>query len=58
MNDGRRTIIYLLDGRKLEIIIQRRLFTNELLNIIASHVSLKEPDKKYFALAYIDKLLF
>ncbi|VDD95230.1 unnamed protein product [Enterobius vermicularis] len=58
MNEGRRTIIHLLDGQKLEIVVQPRLFVEELLNIAASHVSLKDPDKQYFGIAYVDELFF
>ncbi|MCP9265331.1 hypothetical protein DINM_020602 [Dirofilaria immitis] len=36
--------------------IQPRLAVHELLNIIASHVALKDDDKQYFGLAYIDHL--
>ncbi|VIO87986.1 Uncharacterized protein BM_BM3169 [Brugia malayi] len=56
MHDGKRSIIYLLDGQQLELTIQPRLFVHELLNIIASHVALKDADKKYFGLAYVDHL--
>ncbi|VDN03457.1 unnamed protein product [Thelazia callipaeda] len=56
MHDGKRTIIHLLDGQLLELTIQPRLLVYELLNIIASHVALKEADKQYFALAYVDHL--
>uniref|UniRef100_A0A0N5B0X4 FERM domain-containing protein n=1 Tax=Syphacia muris TaxID=451379 RepID=A0A0N5B0X4_9BILA len=54
MNEGRRTIIHLLGGQKLEIVVQPRLSVDELLNIAASHVSLKDPDKQYFGIAYVD----
>uniref|UniRef100_A0A1I8EZ55 FERM domain-containing protein n=1 Tax=Wuchereria bancrofti TaxID=6293 RepID=A0A1I8EZ55_WUCBA len=56
MHDGKRSIIHLLDGQQLELTIQPRLFVHELLNIIASHVALKDADKKYFGLAYVDHL--
>ncbi|KAK0398365.1 hypothetical protein QR680_002561 [Steinernema hermaphroditum] len=54
MNEGRRSKIYLLDGQTLDILIQPRLLVSELLNIIASHVNLKKPDKQYFGVAYVD----
>ncbi|TMS37944.1 hypothetical protein L596_004775 [Steinernema carpocapsae] len=54
MNEGRRSKIHLLDGQILDILVQPRLFVGELLNIIASHVNLKDPDKKYFGIAYVD----
>lgn len=56
MNEGRRAEILLLNGRKLDIVIQPRLHIDELLNIVASHCNLKCPDKQYFGLAFIDEL--
>ncbi|VDM91790.1 unnamed protein product [Litomosoides sigmodontis] len=56
MHDGKRSIIHLLDGQQLELTIQPRLVVHELLNIIASHVALKDGDKQYFGLAYVDHL--
>lgn len=56
MHDGKRSIIHLLDGQQLELTIQPRLVVHELLNIIASHVALKDADKQYFGLAYVDHL--
>ncbi|EFO20039.2 GRP1 binding protein [Loa loa] len=56
MHDGKRSVIHLLDGQQLELIIQPRLVVHELLNIIASHVALKDADKQYFGLAYVDHL--
>ncbi|KAL3983283.1 hypothetical protein ACH3XW_50560 [Acanthocheilonema viteae] len=56
MHDGKRSIIHLLDGQQLELTIQPRLTVHELLNIIASHVALKDADKQYFGLAYVDHL--
>lgn len=55
MFEGRRSLIHLLDGQTLEIVLQPRLFVDELLNIVASHVSLKEPDGQYFGIAYVDE---
>lgn len=57
MHDAKRSIIHLLDGQQLELTIQPRLVVHELLNIIASHVALKDADKQYFGLAYVDHLL-
>ncbi|VDN40908.1 unnamed protein product [Gongylonema pulchrum] len=56
MHDGRRSVIHLLDGQKLELTIQPRLVVDELLSIIASHVALKDADKQYFGVAYVDDL--
>lgn len=55
MSEGRRAQIHLLDGRKLDIVVQPRLFVDELLNIVASHCDLKDPDKQYFGLVFIDE---
>ncbi len=55
MSEGRRTQVVLLDERRLDIVVQPRLQTLELLSIVASHCSLKEPDKAYFGLAYVDE---
>ncbi|VDM30045.1 unnamed protein product [Toxocara canis] len=55
MFEGRRSLIHLLDGQTLEILVQPRLFVDELLNIVASNVSLKEPDRHYFGIAYVDE---
>jgi hypothetical protein len=54
MSDGRRTQIVLLDERKFELIIQPRLSVADLLDMVASHCNLKDPDKQYFGLAYVD----
>jgi hypothetical protein len=56
MSEGRRAQINLLDGRKLDIIVQPRLYVEELFNIVASHCDLKDPDKQYFGLVFIDEL--
>ncbi|GAB6033499.1 FERM domain-containing protein 4A, variant 3 [Chamberlinius hualienensis] len=50
--EGRRSQVILLDERKLEILIQPKLFAGDLLAIVASHFNLKE--KEYFGLAYLD----
>ncbi len=55
MNEGRRTQVVLLDERRLDIIVQPRLQVDELLNIVASHCRLKDPDKQYFGLAFFDE---
>uniref|UniRef100_A0A1I7YKQ3 FERM domain-containing protein n=1 Tax=Steinernema glaseri TaxID=37863 RepID=A0A1I7YKQ3_9BILA len=54
MNEGKRSKIHLLDGQILDILVQPRLLVSELLNIIASHVNLKDPDIQYFGIAYVD----
>ena len=47
-NAGRNAIIILLDERRLEMVIQARLYAGELLDLIASHCQLKE--KEFFGL--------
>uniref|UniRef100_A0A5S6R1H8 FERM domain-containing protein n=1 Tax=Trichuris muris TaxID=70415 RepID=A0A5S6R1H8_TRIMR len=54
MCDGRRTQIVLLDDRRLDIAVQTRLSVTDLLNIVASHCCLKDPDRQYFGLAFYD----
>ena len=48
MNSGRNASIILLDERRLEMVIQPRLYAGELLDLIASHCQLKE--KEFFGL--------
>lgn len=43
----------LLDERRLEILIQPKLYAGELLDLVASHFNLKE--KEYFGLAFHDE---
>ncbi|XP_042901575.1 uncharacterized protein [Parasteatoda tepidariorum] len=52
MSEGRRSQVVLLDERRLDLIIQSRLYGGELLDIVASHFNLKEKD--YFGIAFID----
>lgn len=52
MSEGRRSQIVLLDERRLEIVIQPKLFAGELLDIVSSHFNIKE--KEYFGLAFVD----
>ncbi|KHJ40243.1 hypothetical protein D918_09686 [Trichuris suis] len=54
MCEGRRTQIVLLDDRRLDIAVQTRLSVADLLNIVASHCCLKDPDRQYFGLAFYD----
>lgn len=51
-NEIRRCHVYTLDEQKLDIPLQSRLLTTELLDIVASHFSLKE--KEYFGLYFYD----
>ncbi|KAM8913982.1 FERM domain-containing protein 4B isoform 2-T3 [Spinachia spinachia] len=52
MTEGRLCQIHLLDGRKLELLVQPKLLSRELLDLVASHFNLKE--KEYFGLSFID----
>ncbi|XP_045166561.2 FERM domain-containing protein 4A-like isoform X3 [Mercenaria mercenaria] len=52
MTEGRKCQILLPDERRLELLIQPKLLTWELLDIVASHFKLKE--KEYFGLAFQD----
>ncbi|CAH1265514.1 FRMD4B [Branchiostoma lanceolatum] len=53
MAEGRRCQVQLLDDRKLEFLIQPKLQSSDLLDLVASHFNLKE--KEYFGLAYNDE---
>ncbi|XP_078276220.1 FERM domain-containing protein 4B-like [Rhinoraja longicauda] len=52
MSEGRRCQVHLLDDRKLELLVQPKLLAKELLDLVASHFSLKE--KEYFGIAFTD----
>lgn len=51
-DSSRNASIVLLDERRLEMLIQPRLYAGELLDLVASHCLLKE--KEYFGLAVVD----
>jgi hypothetical protein len=53
--DTRSCQIVLIDGRKLDFLIQPKLSSADLLDLVASHFYLKE--KEYFGLAFIDSTL-
>ena len=50
--EGRATQIVLLDDRRLELVVQPRLYAGELLDLVASQCGLRE--KEYFGLAVVD----
>ncbi|XP_068598397.1 FERM domain-containing protein 4B [Brachionichthys hirsutus] len=52
MTEGRQCQVHLLDGRKLELLVQPKLLSRELLDLVASHFNLKE--KEYFGMRFID----
>ncbi|XP_029287249.1 FERM domain-containing protein 4B isoform X4 [Cottoperca gobio] len=52
MTEGRLCQVHLLDDRKLELLVQPKLLSRELLDLVSSHFTLKE--KEYFGLCFID----
>ncbi|XP_029456942.1 FERM domain-containing protein 4B [Rhinatrema bivittatum] len=52
MTEGRHCQVCLLDDRKLELLVQPKLLSRELLDLVASHFNLKE--KEYFGVTFID----
>ncbi|KAM6980800.1 FERM domain-containing protein 4B [Aplochiton taeniatus] len=52
MTEGRLCQVHLLDDRKLELLVQPKLLSRELLDLVSSHFNLKE--KEYFGIFYID----
>ncbi|XP_071984587.1 FERM domain-containing protein 4B isoform X2 [Engystomops pustulosus] len=52
MAEGRHCKVHLLDDRKLELLVQPKLLSRELLDLVASHFNLKE--KEYFGISFLD----
>ncbi|XP_059712779.1 FERM domain-containing protein 4B isoform X3 [Haemorhous mexicanus] len=52
MTEGRHCQVHLLDDRNLELLVQPKLLSRELLDLVASHFNLKE--KEYFGITFID----
>uniref|UniRef100_A0A1A8NEW7 FERM domain containing 4B n=1 Tax=Nothobranchius pienaari TaxID=704102 RepID=A0A1A8NEW7_9TELE len=52
MTEGRLFQVQLLDDRKLELLVQPKLLSYELLDLVSSHFNLKE--KEFFGLAFFD----
>ncbi|XP_061840927.1 FERM domain-containing protein 4B isoform X3 [Nerophis lumbriciformis] len=52
MTEGRLCQVQLLDDRKLELLVQPKLLSYELLDLVSSHFNLKE--KEFFGLAFFD----
>ncbi|XP_048878161.1 FERM domain-containing protein 4B isoform X2 [Brienomyrus brachyistius] len=50
MTEGRLCQVHLLDDRKLELMVQPKLLSRELLDLVSSHFNLKE--KEYFGITY------
>lgn len=53
MNEGRKSQIVLPDERRLDLLIQPKLYARELLDLVASHFKLKE--KEYFGINFTDE---
>ncbi|XP_053492024.1 FERM domain-containing protein 4B isoform X2 [Ictalurus furcatus] len=52
MSEGRQCQVLLLDDRQLELLVQPKLLSSDLLDMVSSHFSLKE--KEYFGISYTD----
>ncbi|XP_053083064.1 FERM domain-containing protein 4B isoform X3 [Pangasianodon hypophthalmus] len=52
MTEGRQCQVLLLDDRQLELLVQPKLLSRDLLDMVSSHFSLKE--KEYFGISYTD----
>ncbi|XP_043933836.1 FERM domain-containing protein 4B isoform X2 [Protopterus annectens] len=52
MTEGRHCQVHLLDNRTLELLVQPKLLSRELLDLVASHFNLKE--KEYFGITFTD----
>uniref|UniRef100_A0A673TVS9 FERM domain containing 4B n=1 Tax=Suricata suricatta TaxID=37032 RepID=A0A673TVS9_SURSU len=52
MTEGRHCQVHLLDDRRLELLVQPKLLSRELLDLVASHFNLKE--KEYFGITFTD----
>ncbi|XP_071750647.1 FERM domain-containing protein 4B [Centroberyx gerrardi] len=52
MTEGRLCQVQLLDDRKLELLVQPKLLSRELLDLVSSHFNLKE--KEFFGLTFAD----
>uniref|UniRef100_A0A8C4R6J1 FERM domain-containing protein n=1 Tax=Eptatretus burgeri TaxID=7764 RepID=A0A8C4R6J1_EPTBU len=54
MSEGRWCQVQLPSSRTLELLVQPKLLAKELLDLVASHLSLKE--KEFFGMNYLDEL--
>ncbi|KAJ8259755.1 hypothetical protein GJAV_G00173040 [Gymnothorax javanicus] len=52
MTEGRLCQVQLLDDRNLELLVQPKLLSRELLDLVSSHFNLKE--KEYFGITFIN----
>uniref|UniRef100_A0A8C1G9W3 FERM domain containing 4B n=1 Tax=Cyprinus carpio TaxID=7962 RepID=A0A8C1G9W3_CYPCA len=53
MTEGRLCQVLLLDDRQLELLVQPKLLSRDLLDLVSSHFNLKE--KEYFGISFIDE---
>ncbi|XP_063071353.1 FERM domain-containing protein 4B isoform X2 [Engraulis encrasicolus] len=53
MTEGRLGQVRLLDDRQLELLVQPKLLSRDLLDLVASHFNLKE--KEYFGISFTDE---
>ncbi|XP_064822781.1 FERM domain-containing protein 4B-like isoform X2 [Oncorhynchus masou masou] len=52
MTEGRLCQVHLLDDRKLDLMVQPKLLSRDLLDLVSSHFNLKE--KEYFGISFIN----
>uniref|UniRef100_A0A8C2Q2M8 FERM domain containing 4Ba n=1 Tax=Cyprinus carpio TaxID=7962 RepID=A0A8C2Q2M8_CYPCA len=53
MTEGRLCQVLLLDDRQLELLVQPKLLSRDLLDLVSSHFNLKE--KEYFGISFTDE---
>ncbi|XP_016146486.1 FERM domain-containing protein 4B-like [Sinocyclocheilus grahami] len=53
MTEGRLCQVLLLDDRQLELLVQPKLLSRDLLDLVSSHFNLKE--KEYFGISFMDE---
>ncbi|XP_026117246.1 FERM domain-containing protein 4B-like isoform X5 [Carassius auratus] len=53
MTEGRLCQVLLLNDRQLELLVQPKLLSRDLLDLVSSHFNLKE--KEYFGISFIDE---
>ncbi|XP_026069241.1 FERM domain-containing protein 4B-like isoform X2 [Carassius auratus] len=53
MTEGRLVQVLLLDDRQLELLVQPKLLSRDLLDLVSSHFNLKE--KEYFGISFTDE---
>ncbi|KAL7891794.1 hypothetical protein AOLI_G00012700 [Acnodon oligacanthus] len=53
MTEGRQCQVLLLDDRQLELLVQPKLLSRDLLDLVSSHFNLKE--KEYFGISFTNE---